>query len=63
MYCCNTTCTPVQVTAIMVLWKVVHVDTPMYGNVLLAFENPKSDQVTSGAKRVINMDEEDELKK
>ena len=40
------------VIAIMVLWQLVHLGTPIYGYMLLAYANPKSAQ---GATKIISL--------
>ena len=51
------------VITIKALWKLVHLETPIYGYTLLAFKTSKSAQVTASVKKAINMDEDWGLKK
>ena len=46
------------VITIMVLWKLVHLETSTYGYMLLAFENSKSTQVTNRATNMISIERE-----
>ena len=51
------------VIATMDLWKLIHLDTPKHGNILLACENPNTDQVISRVTNIMNMKEECRFKK
>lgn len=46
------------VITIKALWKLVHLETPIYSYTLLAFKTSKSAQVTASVKKAINMDED-----
>ena len=43
------------VIAIMVLLQLVHLGTPIYGYMLMAYENPKSAQAATKIISVINL--------